>query len=469
MRKTKAFQLLQTFSKWELIHLDKFLNSPFFNKREDVISLFNFLIQEKEKKKSNLSKENTFSNVYPNGEFDQKKLYLLISYLFKLMEQFLAFREMSNNKSLFKLYLGKAYRQKQQPENFQRVLKEGKRILKKQPLRDRNYLRELYDFDFEHYDFIDSKSGDTKNTLQELADSFDVMYIAEKLKQFCFQVSHQNIINKDYTSNLGYAILQLLEEKPQLLEFPAIHIYYLCYQVTTSGEEKYFHLLRKVMDIHSQNFTTTELRNINLLAINFCIKRMNSGVPEYIREGFELYRSGLKVGLLLENGEISRFTFNNVSVLGIKIGEFDWVEDFIKEYRNKLPIQDRKSIYQYQLAKLRYEQKRYKEAMQLLATFNSKDDYLINLAAKYTLMKIYYELNELNSLEYLIDSTRTYLRRKDKLAEHHKKYYKDIIKLFKRLINLRSGEKAKSDFKERVMLIKVKSVRDWFLEQIEKL
>ena len=466
MYKSKALQLLNNFDNWEINHFKKFLGSPFFNKRQDVILLFEFIIKEKNSPSPDLTKQNAFAHIFPDQKWAEQNMYNLLSYLYKLMEQFLAVRAISNNKPLLKLYLGKAYREKRQKESFQRALKEGKQILEKQTLRDRAYMSQNYEIGLEYYDYIASKSGSPENNLQELADQFDVMYIAEKLKQFCFQVSHQRIFNKKYSSGFRQSILQLVEEHSELQNYPAIQIYYSCYQAATTEDEKYFQQFRNMILVHANRFTIGEMRDIHLMAINFCIKKMNTGKTKYIREAFELYRLGLEKEYLIENGELSKFTFMNIVFIGMKLEEYDWVEHFINIYRKNLARNIQQNIYQYLLATLRYEQKKYKEAMQLLITFDS-NDYLMMLGAKFTLVKIYFELKEFEPLDALLESMRIYLRRKNLLSEYYRLYYRKIINLSKKLIRLQPGEKAKAKFKLEVKELQVPSVQKWFLDQID--
>ena len=468
MQKTKVYQLLQKFNTWELNHLRQFLVSPFFNTRNDVVLLFDFIVDNNNKKENNLSKSNVFVEVFPNANYSNQQKDLLVSYLFKLVEQFLSYREMGKDMSLRKLYLSKAYRQKKEVKSFQKALNDGKKILEKNKLRDTKYLRQRYNFEFEDYDFIGSKTHGEENNLQQLADTFDVMYFAEKLKQFCFQISHQRVFNKNYSIGLQEAILNLLDQHHELSQHPALHIYYLCYQAATTDDEKYFKQLRSAIITHSEKFTLNELRDINLAAINFCIRKMNTGKVEYIREAFELFRLGLEKELLIDNGELSRLTFHNTAMIGIKLKEYKWVENFIQNYKGKLPLRIRPNFYKYQLATLYYEQKKYKEAMQLLATFTSSDDLMI-LGAKFLLLKIYYETKEVDALSSLIETIRIFLHRKTKLGDYHKKHHQQVIQLTKLLIRSNGNKKSKITLKEKANNIKVQSVKDWFLEQIEVL
>lgn len=466
MQKSRLFKLFQQLDAWETKHLHQFLNSPFFNRRKDVVDLLEYMIGQRAAVAPDYSKHSAFEAIFPNQPFNEQEMYLLMSYLSKLVEQFLAFREISKDKLLIKRNLAKSFREAKEEDGFVRTLREGKKMLEKQPLRDGLYLRQMYEFEFENYTYLGSRSRSTENNLQELGDAFDQMYIAEKLRQFCLQASHAAVFKKEYRTPMQEAILSVLEKQPSLLEQPTIAIYYTCFQAIATGKEQYFQVLRKEMKRHLNRFTHSEIRGIYLLAINFCIRQMNTGRPEFVEEILELYQDGLANDHLLERGEISRFTFGNVVLMGIKLKRYDWVEQFLYEYRNKLPLQFRKSSYQYRMALLRYEQHRYPEAMKLLASFDAADP-LMNLGAKFTLLKIYVEQKEYDVLDSLLESMRIYLQRKEVMG-YHKEYYSQIIRLTKKLIGLNQGKKAKATMRKKAMEMKVASTKEWFLEQISQ-
>ena len=464
MHKSRILKLFLPLDTWEVKHLRQFLTSPFFNRRTDVVALLDHIVEEQAKPKPDLSRQSAFKKLFPNQPYNEQTMYLLMSYLSKLIEQFLAFREISKDKVLIKLNLAKAFREGKQDDGFIRTLRDGKKMLEKQPLRDGLFLRQMYDFEFENYTYLGNRSRSAENNLQELGGSFDRMYITEKLRQFCLQASHTAVFKKDYTSAMQKAILAVLEEDKSYLEHPAISIYYTCFQAITTGEERYFKKLREKMQLHLDKFTQNEIRGIYLLAINYCIRLLNTGRPEYIREGFELYKAGLEGGQLLERGEVSRFTFNNAIALAMKLRLLDWIEKFIENYKAKLPVKFRSSVFQYQMARLRYEQKRYAEAMRLLASFNSTD-HLMNLDAKFTLLKIYVEQSEHDVLDSLLESMRIYLQRKEVMG-YHKEYYSKVIRLTKKMIGIDQSKKAKTALRKKVMELKVASTREWFLGQI---
>ena len=143
----------------------------------------------------------------------------------------------------------------------------------------------------------------------------------------------------DYDDGLLPAVLGFLKNSPYL-DIPAIAIYYYCYNALTENNEEDFQKLKKQFLAHQHHFPKREMGDVLLLAINFCIKQLNTGKAKYDREAFELYRLGLENGLLLQQNSLSRFAYKNTVALGLRLGEFDWIEHFYP----KLPILPRPSL-----------------------------------------------------------------------------------------------------------------------------
>ena len=86
-----------------------------------------------------------------------------------------------------------------------------------------------------------------------------------------------------------------------------------------------------------------EARDIYLLAINYCIQRLNQGQRQYIRKGTEFYR-GMERAVLLEGGILSKFTYSNILMLAIALEEMGMGSGFLEQYKENLPAKERKYL-----------------------------------------------------------------------------------------------------------------------------
>jgi hypothetical protein len=212
-------------------------------------------------------------------------------------------------------------------------------------------------------------------------------------------------------------------------------------------------------------FPQDEIRGLFLLATNYCIQQLNKGLQHFAKEGLDIYKEGLKNDLLLLNGTLSNFTYSNIVAKAIVNKDFDWAAQFVHEYRPKLEVKHRESIFSFNLAFLEYEQKNYDKALGLLHKTHFTD-LLLNLSAKTITMKIYYELEAFDLLYSHLDAMRSFLNRKTILA-NHKKNFSNTIKYTKKILDLPPGDKElKKQLQAEIKMVSVIAEKKWLLGRL---
>ena len=162
--------------------------------------------------------------------------------------------------------------------------------------------------------------------------------------------------------------LEFVDQNPESLKVPAIAMYFYCYKAITSDEnETYFRQLRAQIASFQSNFPPSEIRDIYFVAINYCIRRLNTGTKMYVREALELYRLSLEAGYLLEDGIMPESTFGNIVSLALKLKEYDWAKSFLKKYQKQLHSNFQEPLFHFSMAKLLYEENEIEQSMQQLS------------------------------------------------------------------------------------------------------
>lgn len=155
--------------------------------------------------------------------------------------------------------------------------------------------------------------------MQQLSDQTDVAFIARKLRLACFALSHQSVYNTDYRFGLLEMLLEHVRNMAALQQIPAVGLYYFCYLSLTDAEgERYFIQFKTMLFACTDQLPVDEQRNLHLLAINFCIRRINQLESRYSRKTYELYKSALQANLLLENNQLSHFAYNNIAAIAVQ-------------------------------------------------------------------------------------------------------------------------------------------------------
>jgi len=471
MENSRLVRILKTFTKKEVRDLRKWLHSPAHNQRVDVLHLFEYLIEKNRiSKEKYLAKEKVFPMIYPTETFDDALMRQVMHFLLKSTEEFLIYQELVKDQVRAKIILAEVFRQRQLTKSFQKTIHNAKQLQENYAYRNHRYFQNEYLLQFEEYNYLGGLKRTVPLNLQKVSNSNDMAYLASKLQISSIMLSHQAVFKADYEMGLLDDVLKYIEQK-HLLNIPAIAIYYYSYKANAEREEEsHFFNLKKEIEVNGKLFPVSEIRDIFLLTINYCIDRMNAGVKSFIREAFELYRKGFEAKILLDNNLISKWTFLNVVINGTLLKEFEWVEHFIKSYQCYLEEKYRENVVHYCLAKLNFEKRNYGAVMQMLIQYEY-DDILMNLNAKTMLLKMYYEQDEYDALESLIGSMKTYIQRKQVMG-YHKANFTNFLRMTKKIIKINPySNQQKEKLRKEIETVNpmISTEKNWLLEQLNKL
>jgi hypothetical protein len=402
-----------------------------------------------------------FQKIYPEKTYDDRLLRLLGSWLTDAIEDYLRLRSLAADPVQGLTELSATYRKKNLPLLFKRNIALAERKLAEQPFRHADYWRQRHALLAEMFRFEAATKRTEALRVQDMADALDCWYYAQKLRQVCTALSHQNVFKTEYQFGLLEAVLAQVEAG-NLIEHPAIGMYYYCYKVLTQPEnEVNFALFRTRIQEQGHHFPDDELRDLYVLALNFCTRRVNEGSQAHIREGFELYRTGFEKKIFVVDGLLSRFSYRNATALGLLLGELDWVRGFLDEFRACLEPNYRDSTYHFNLARWEYERKNYDAALLLLQN-SEYEDLLAALAAKTLIAKILYMTDAHDALLSHLDALQIFLKRHKEIS-YHRANYVHFVRFLRRLVATPPGERAA--LRHALEQENVVSERRWLLEQ----
>lgn len=466
MKKSTLLKIFNTLSKKDIRELRKFVRSPFFNQRADVIALYEYLATAKITPEASLEKIFVYAQLFRDQPYDDERMRLIMFFLKENIKRYLTYTTMLNDNVQQGVYLCKALRQKGLDQAFEKELKKNQQLQQKSPHRNIRFHYHNYQLSLERYeqDHKNRRSGEMN--LQGVSDELTTFYIADILRHSCTILTHQSMSKQNYQLPLLEAVLQQVE-KGDYEYTPAVVVYYHAYKALSAEDNStHFLKLRSIIATYWTAFSPTEIRDIYLLAINYCIRQLNKGKKAFIKEAFELYQAGLKQKILLEDQVLSKFTYNNVMMLGLALDEWDWVFNFLEQYKQFLPNKERENVYRYNQAIYFFRKPDYDQAMRLLQRVEFRD-VQYNLNARRMLLRMYYELKEFEALESLLDSFRTYIHRQKDLG-YHREHYLNLIAFVKKMLrsNLKDP-KFKAKIKKEVDAASALAEKSWLLEQLQ--
>ncbi|MBK8557775.1 MAG: hypothetical protein IPL65_19440 [Lewinellaceae bacterium] len=465
MEKSRLIKLLRTLSDFELRSLKRFVGSDYFNRRPEVGRLLFCLEPYLKSGLAVPDKLRLFQQVFPDYTYDDHRLRMAISFLNKCCVQFLVLESMQANPQALYLEETRVMRRRGLPDAAASSIQAAFREEEHSPFRNTEYFGKKYTLALEQYRLdVDRKSQDEIN-LQPLYDQLDEYYLAQKMWHACMMLSHQAVSRREYELGMLDASLAYIESR-DLLDKPAIALYYYCYRALTLPDKRVFFELFKAELMQSNHlFPDEELRDLYILAVNFCIRQYNQGNSDYLRDQFDFYREGFKYGYFLVEGGLSRYTYLNAATSGLVMHELDWVEDFVYRYKDVLQPAHRESLFAFNLARLEYQRGRLDDALLLLQKAEYKD-VMLALAAKTLQMKIYYAMDAYDLLESHLQALKVFIRRKKELG-YHKENYLNTIRFVERILEIRPGDKnSLLDLRNSIQQTGAVAEKEWLLEQV---
>lgn len=461
MKSFPVLEIIQSLPKERLKLLDKFMQSPFWVTHKGAIEFFEYL-------KDNQSDVTAFDKdkIADALHIAPDRVYHLNNYVLEAVENFLACMDWTADRHQQHLHTVRSLRKLNLEEPAVKMLRYARRELDTSQERSTEWLQTDYLWRQESY-LTSRQQGRARDfNLQDLANAQDIAFIAGRLRTGCILVSHQTVARHQYDNSLLQLLLDFLKGHTYL-QIPIIGGYYHGYFALIGGDEaaEHFHQLKSILECNGHTFAHEEVHDLYLMAINFCIRRINQSEKIFIKNAFELYQSGLKQGALLENGILSRWTYNNIALAALHLKAFDWVEGFLTEYVALLPIAHREGAFSLNMARFHYERRDLRTAMQHLL-HREHDDILQNLAAKTLLCRIYWELEEVEALCNQLDSIDIYLRRQ-KILGYHQNVYASFVKIMRKLLKINNlNNKSADRLRQEITTTKALAEREWLLLQV---
>lgn len=439
MEQSRLVKYIKALSPKEREKFHLFVHSPYFNKHDKTVQLLEVIEKWLERPHTSLDKPVVFKKLFPKEKYDEQRLHNVMSYLKKLYHSFLAFRHFEETPFQGKLCTIEAAYESNQFDLMKNRGKLLEKDLDKHPYKDGHLYYTFYKLNKVMGYYITMYEDRSKPTqLQGMVDSLDRYYILEKLRHSCHILANTMMLNTAYNFHFLKELLEYIKKNWEEYEHDTpIVLYYTIYrsleqQDNPAAYQRLKYMLANEISLLSKD----EQGDLYSFAINYCISRINQGDRDFQRELFQLYKQGLKSGLILDRGILSEWNYKNITALGCSLKEFEWTEDFIQTYKEKLLVERQENAYNYNLAHLYYNKKLYNEALSVLLLVQFTD-VKYHLNTTFLLLRTYYALKDTEALLALIETFRIYVMRNKKMTTEQKKGYTNFLRFAKKLVLLK--------------------------------
>lgn len=463
MLNSKAYQIFSLLTEKEKHEILDLLQSPYFNKDGNILSLFRYFINHPKPEK-----KNWFYTIFLNEKYEDIKVRRYLSTLNQLLEQYLVLKQLEQKEITRKELVLAALRKRMLPKHYNTQIKKPIKRTKSALDFTSDLFLHQYQLSCEK-DKFDTQLNQRKpkDNTEEGILQLDLFYIVEKLRNICEVHNSRTIFEIEGQTYLNDEVLNLAQKEP-FNSYPQVRIYTcLLKTITQTENEDYFYELQSLIEEHSNLLSVYEEREIYLALINYCIRKINQGNQKSLEECFKLYKKMTEKNLLISGKHLSPWTYKNIVTASLRLSELEWTFNFIKNYKNQLAEEHKENAFNYNLAKYNFQLSKYNRVLELLQKVEY-DDVFYGLDARILLMKVYYLQGEDEALFSLTDSFRIYLRRKKKIPSERRKTYLNFIKFTRRLISL-----SPRDLKNlKALELKIQSTpkvadKAWILERVK--
>lgn len=476
MHRSKLITLLRTFSPEEHKEFRKFVRSPYFNTNENVVRLYEYLLKYAPGFDSpKLARKIVFTYLFPDEPYKEIKIQQFASLLVTLAEQFWVYQPLKLPNPEASLRLANTYRQRQLLLYWEKTLFE----LEDLPYTDaqQQAFYRLQQQIQQHEAIEEKEKREREPHLQGVLDALTNYYLISYLKYSSKALNYRRFNpEQNYEMPLGDAIVNYAGSLNASAS-PVVQIYLHIWRSLQQPDiESYFETLKQLLLAHHQLFTRTEAGEMFVFAHNYCIGKLNKGEQRFLRELFDLYRFEMEQDIISTQEPLSASVYRNIITIAQLLGELFWMEDFINNFRQSVG----EDTYIFNLARLRFLQKRYSQTVDLLQNRQDRfGDVLMLLAAKALHLKALYELfiqdeegmyNYDDALETFMASFIALLQRRKKELLHHYVYYLNLTQKMRQLLTQQLSGKVKP----RLLLALEQSVQKtteiaekaWLMEKI---
>ena len=246
-----------------------------------------------------------------------------------------------------------------------------------------------------------------------------------------------------------------------------VKLYYWGIRLLTVKEDReqfknFSQLLKKLLpDLDKSAAFQFTIVKINLIVRNIHKKWQ-------MKEIFELLKENIDNGVMIVNGSLKYSTYSNVVVSGIRIGELDWLVQFIKKYKRYLRREHREDYFNLSMGRVLYAKKDNQASLDHLNKVERIENQHQNFEIKYFQLLNYYDLNDAYSFKLTYDSLTRNLYRKIGTT-HHWEGRLTTIKLVNKLMQVKNGKSSVDKLKKYYKSFDNLSGKDWIKDEIERL
>jgi len=483
MVKTNLIAIIKKFSQKELKDFSEFVRSPYFNKNDRVIKLFEYIRKHyPDFNDEKLEKEIVFRKLFGKEKYNDGFMRTLVFNLSNLAEEFLKNVNFKRNTALQAITILDELKSRKIDKVFLKDYNDALKTLDRSKFKSaENYLyKAMLDDLIDDYTYLTRyKNKNLQDfTLENFRDSIEHLsqfYLIKILNKYRFLLAKQYTIPVDIDFRLVEHIVEFLKNNETLyVNNPIIRLHLNEILLMKERREESYLELKKLL-LEGQSVLDLDQRySLHNILHMHCLEMTYSGKTEYLNERFELYKIALRQDIIKgsEDRYIDAILFGNILLTALKLKKVEWAEDFVRKYSHEIAPENMDGMMGFCSARIKFSKGEFNESLKLLHSIQSFNHIQYKIAIRDLILLNYYELSFFSQAYSFLDSHRHFLNK-------NRQYFSDerftresnFMKFFIRILKLKEKYISRDYMNLKLDFEKVNSVieRDWLLEKINEL
>ena len=494
MLKSKALDIIKTFSNEEFKRFEQFINSPFFNTNKSIHKL----ILELKKFYPNFASETMtedyiYGKIYGKGKYSYSAMRNLMSVLIQLCEKFLLHDRINKHltiKPADTIQILEEYRARKLDNLFNIKCKKFEEELLSHTIensqyfvlkRKLEYLKYLYHLEkrsfsqqiwngflkrgsFELCTIIELLYSTTDTTLSSADDlignaddSIMIKFVEQiSIEKFLKELKPGNVEENFFIKIYSTLLLMVTNEKKEI-------------------SKNYYHEIKSALVNNIGKFSNIDRYNILKSLRSYAITQIHLYNNKFLDELYETDK------LLIEKVDYTKDLlgwyvgelYSEIVVFSCYKKEFVYAEEFIKKFRPMIDDEIRDDEYGWSKSFLFLEYGEPEKALELLSSIKPPNRGM-KISIRNLYLRTYYELEYFEEALSMLDAYKHFVNKGKKFSEKSKKFYNSHHSIFLRLFKYKTEPKNYSGFdlkklEEDVNKFYFLAGKDWYLKKIKEL
>ncbi len=488
MIKSKAIDIIQSFSPEEKSSFKDFLQSPYFNKKSKLVTLYELILVNLESLDlKSSSEEKVFSGLFTGSKFSYSFIRNLMSELLQLCELFLAVNDIKGrfDSAIYgNMIILKEYNRRHLDSLFKLKIKNYSKVFKKS-LIDQERFDSLGKIESESIAFDLYRSSMEKVPLKVVKRSeYDLCNITQLLEFNLTDLRvNMSAYNLNFESELMFEFIKNLDienylrvlgdsDNPLRSELE-IRLRLILLSIRQNDTGNYFKL-RDLVIKNINMYTNSERSNMFIKLKNYCGAQIYNNDSKFYEEKYNL--SKLESRSVKYNSDGVGHLYANVFIEVVQKAVFNddikFAKEYVMDFTKEIEKSKQESMYNLAMSYLEFHNKKFEKALEYLSGVKPFNN-LVKNNCKILYLKTYYELSYLEAGFSALDSFAHYIKKKKEFTRMRREWLKKNYNIFNKLYKIKSSREKYSHGDLELLREEIKKANiyhsEWFFEKINEL